>query len=239
MGALQLLALSIAPGLAICIYIYWQDRFEKEPLKLLFTSFFLGIISVIPTLLLSTVAEWLGSNPGSESLLISLMSCILGIGLVEEYCKYIFVRYDAYKKNAFNEPYDGITYSVMVSMGFATLENILYVFGAESESGNGGLIGIMRMFTSVPAHASFAVIVGYHLGLAKYDNRKNHGLTGLAVASVLHGLYDFFLFNSHIPGMVLGALVSLYFGIRYSLKAIRLHQSASPYYGSNPPSAGI
>ena len=124
---MKLALLTLAPSIAICIFIYWQDKFEKEPRRLLLTSFLLGMLSVIPTLLLSAVGQSLGFEPFSNDIVWSLISCIIGIGLVEEYCKFFFVRFHAYQKPAFNEPFDGITYSVMVAMGFATVENIMYV----------------------------------------------------------------------------------------------------------------
>lgn len=165
----------------------------------------------------------------STNLIWSLASCVLGIGLVEEYSKYFFVRYYAYKKPAFNEPFDGITYCVIVSMGFATIENFMYVF----QHGFG--TAVLRMFLSVPAHAVFGVIMGYHLGLQKHYGKKHAGAYGLMLAAGLHGLFDFFLFQSYIPGMFLGALASFYFGVRYSLRAIKMHNDLSPFNGKNAP----
>jgi len=107
----------------------------------------------------------------------------------------------------------------------------MYVFNNE----NGFQVAIMRMFLTVPAHAVFGVIMGYYLGLQKHYNKKFAGLYGLMLASVLHGLFDFFLFNAHYPGMVLGALGSFYFGVRYSLRAIRMHSEDSPFNGKNYP----
>lgn len=224
--SLYLLALAIAPGIAICFYIYFKDKYEKEPIKLLVTSFVLGIISVIPTLFLS----WLGSalfsfEPRSNDFLFSLISCVIGIGLVEEFSKFIFVRYYAYKKDDFNEPFDGIVYCVMVSMGFATFENILYV--AES----GAATGWLRMFTAVPMHAAFAVIMGYFMGVQKFFSKRLYAIMGLLLAAILHGVYDFVLMH---PGLDLsekgmGFLMSIVLGFYYARKAIRLHLERSPF----------
>lgn len=228
-----LAALAAAPGLAICIYIYWRDKFDPEPRRLLFKSFFLGIGSVVMTLLSSLILlPVFGFDGGSSSLIWSLVSCVVGIGLVEEYSKYFFVRYFAYKDPAFNEPFDGITYCVIVSMGFATIENFMYVFNEE----NGFQVAILRMFLSVPAHAVFGVIMGYHLGLQKHYHKRFAGLYGLLLAAGLHGLFDFFLYNAHYPGMILGALASFIFGVRYSLRAIRMHSEDSPFNGRNTTS---
>ena len=131
-----------------------------------------------------------------------------------------------YTHKAFDEPYDGITYSVMVSMGFATLENILYV-------AEGGMsTAIMRMFLAVPAHAAFAVIMGYYVGLAKFNPSKRniYLIFGVIGASALHGAYDFALMQQSIPYLqFIGAVVSLLIGVRLSFNAIKLHQQNSPF----------
>ena len=223
---LSLLALAIAPGIAICLYIYFKDKHEKEPIKLLVISFILGILSVIPALILSLIgSEIIGFVPESRSYLFSLVSCVVGIGLVEEFSKFIFVRYYTYKKDDFNEPFDGIVYCVMVSMGFATLENILYVYQG------GATVALARMFTAVPMHAIFAIIMGYYMGIQKFYGKKNYALMGLAYAALLHGVYDFVLFNEDIPGglQILGFLACIVFGIRVARKSIKIHQDNSPF----------
>ena len=90
---------------------------------------------------------------------------------------------------------------------------------------------VIRMFTAVPAHATFGIIMGYYAGLAKFKPQQEVGclFTGLIYAALLHGAYDFFLTQNFIPGMTFGAIVSLFLGIRFSRKAIRLHQDVSPF----------
>lgn len=146
------------------------------------------------------------------------------VALVEEFSKFIFVRGILYRNPNFNEPFDGIVYSVMVGMGFATFENILYV------SDGGIATAVLRMFTAVPAHASFAVLMGYYLGKAKFEHRKGFmAIYGLLAATFFHGAYDYCWFIAFVPGIWLGALVSLVVAIVFSRKAIRIHQAASPF----------
>jgi RsiW-degrading membrane proteinase PrsW (M82 family) len=86
------------------------------------------------------------------------------------------------------------------------------------------------MFTAVPAHAAFAVLMGFYLGKAKFEHKKSYyALHALGAATILHGAYDYFLFISFVPGIVLGALISLLIGIWLSKKAIKIHQQASPF----------
>lgn len=222
---LSLLGLAVAPGLAIAIYIYWKDKFDKEPKRLMVLGFFLGIISTILAVILEKTWTHFGFNMSNNTLMTAFYAFIV-VGFSEELSKYIFLKRYLYTHKEFDEPYDGITYAVMVSMGFATLENILYV-------ADGGLsTAIMRMFLAVPAHAAFAVIMGYYVGLAKFnpEKRTQYLLTGLLGATALHGAYDFALMQQSIPYLqLIGAVVSLLIGIRLSQKAIKIHQQNSPF----------
>ncbi|MBX2897467.1 MAG: PrsW family intramembrane metalloprotease [Cyclobacteriaceae bacterium] len=223
MYGLILLAIALAPGVAIGVYIYLKDQHEREPVGLLMRAFLFGILSVVVTLFISELIG-LFVTIDESSLSEQAVHAFLIVALVEEFSKFIFVRGILYKNSHFNEPFDGIVYSVMVSMGFATLENVLYAF-------NGGMgTAIMRMFTAVPAHATFAVLMGFYLGKAKFEHKKSYyAFHALGVATLFHGAYDYCLFVSWVPGIVLGALLSLVVGIWLSKKAIRIHQLASPF----------
>jgi protease PrsW len=223
-----LLALALAPGAAIALYIYLKDKHEREPLGLLLMSFFYGVLSIFVTLLVSWPLEILTINKEDAAELFA--DAFFKVALVEEFSKFIFIRFILFRNKNFNEPFDGIVYAVMVGMGFATLENIVYVYQY------GMATGIMRMFTAVPAHACFAVLMGYFIGLAKFNPKKNLYFTLLALiaATVFHGLYDYFLFITFVPGIWIGAAISLIVAIILSRKAIRIHQAASPFIVTPP-----
>ncbi|MCB0487706.1 MAG: PrsW family intramembrane metalloprotease [Cyclobacteriaceae bacterium] len=223
MGVLILLAIALAPGLAIMVYIYLHDKHEKEPIGLLVRSFFFGFGSVIITLVISTIiGTFITINESDVS--EQAVHAFIIVALVEEFSKFVFVRGILYRNKNFNEPFDGIVYAVMVSMGFATLENVLYAF----EGGVG--VAIFRMFTAVPAHATFAVLMGFYLGKAKHEHKKGYyALHALGIATLFHGAYDYFLFISFVPGIWLGAFISLVVAIYLSRKAIKAHQDASPF----------
>ena len=89
---------------------------------------------------------------------------------------------------------------------------------------------LLRAFTAVPAHATFGVLMGYYMGKAKFsNNRLVLNLTGLLLATIFHGAYDFFLFINFIPGISIGAFISLIIGILLSRKAIKRHQEDSNF----------
>ncbi|MDZ4715022.1 MAG: PrsW family glutamic-type intramembrane protease [Cytophagales bacterium] len=223
MDILSLLAISSAPGACIVVYIYLKDKHEKEPVGLLIKSFIYGILSVLVTFVLSAPLQMFVPTD-EENLSQQAVHAFILVALVEEFSKFIFVRGILYNNPHFNEPFDGIVYSVMVGMGFATFENILYV------SEGGMEVAVLRMFTAVPAHATFAVLMGYFLGKAKFEHKRGFmAVFGLIAATFFHGAYDYFWFLSFIPGIWLGAIVSLGVGIWLSRKAIAIHQNASPF----------
>lgn len=223
MGILALLAIAVAPGAAIALFIYLKDKHEREPVRLLVKSFFFGTLSVFIAVIIGYGLEFF-IPIDEKNLTEQAIHAFFIVALVEEFSKFIFVWGILYRDKNFNEPFDGIVYSVMVGMGFATLENIMYVY----DSGLG--TAILRMFTAVPAHATFAILMGYYLGKAKFEQGKQYlAFYGLAVAALFHGCYDYCLFVSFVPGLWLGALVSLVVGIIFSRRAIAIHQHASPF----------
>ncbi len=221
----NLVLFAIAPVLIIILYIYIQDKYEKEPPGLLIVSFLMGaVLSIIITTILYLITGRLIPLVDKYSVWQQFIQAFFMVGLSEEFSKYVIVRYFAQPKKAFNEPYDGIVYAVMVSMGFAATENILYVLEGGYQT------AILRAFTAVPAHATFGILMGYYMGKAKFSkNRVKLNLCGLLLAVGFHGAYDFFLFINFIPGISTGAFVSLILAIILSRKAIKKHQDNSSF----------
>lgn len=223
MEALILLGIATAPCVAIGLYIYLKDKHEREPIGLLLRAYFYGALAIGVTYLISKAINRV-ITIDEKDLTEQAIHAFLIVALVEEASKFLFVRGLLYHNVNFNEPFDGIVYSVMVGMGFATFENVLYVLN------DGFGVGIMRMFTAVPAHACFAVLMGFYLGKAKFDHKKgNYGLYALGVATLFHGAYDYCLFVSWMPGIWIGTIVALIVAIVLSRKAIEIHQIASPF----------
>lgn len=224
MNILFLLAIATAPGVAIGLYIYLKDKHEREPIGLLIKAFMYGMLSTLLTFIISIpISSMIPID--EQDIGEQAIHAFLLVALIEEFSKFVFLRGVLYRNKNFNEPFDGIVYSVMVGMGFATLENILYV----SDGGVG--TAILRMFTAVPAHASFAILMGYFLGKAKFERKKGYyAIYALGVATLFHGSYDYFLFIAYVPGIWLGAVASLILGIYLSRKAIKIHQDESPFH---------
>lgn len=147
---MNLVVLAVAPVFTIILYVYFQDLYEKEPKRLLFLSFIFGaILSIFIVFVLYLFTGRLIPITDKFSFWQQFIQAFFVVALAEEFSKYVIVKYYAQPKKAFNEPYDGIIYAVIVSMGFACTENILYVLEAGYET------AILRAFTAVPAHATF------------------------------------------------------------------------------------
>ncbi|MFC5195851.1 PrsW family intramembrane metalloprotease [Bizionia hallyeonensis] len=221
---MNLFLVAIAPVCIIILYIYLKDKYEKEPKLLLFYSFLFGaFVSVILTTILYILFDYYFFLD-KASVLHMFIRAFFVVGLTEEFSKYIIVRYYAQPKDAFNEPFDGIVYAVMVSMGFAATENIMYVLEGGFEA------AFLRAFTAIPAHATFGILMGYYMGKAKFSkNKRLLNIFGLMLAIIFHGAYDFFLFIDFIPGIWVGAFVSLFIGLVLSRNAIKRHQNNSHF----------
>jgi RsiW-degrading membrane proteinase PrsW (M82 family) len=228
-----LLALAIAPGLAIVMFIYERDKLDREPFHLLIKTFFLGILSIFPAILIEFGVQQLGFVPAKDEVAMTGVYAIM-VGFIEEICKYSVLVWFAYPRKEFDEPFDGITYAVMIAMGFATFENISYVVDHGVRRGfmEGMNIGLWRMISAVPAHASFAILMGYYVGMAKFKHQGKVSplkLAGLFTAVGFHAAYDFCLLMANYRLMFIGAFLSLFIGIGLSLRAIQLHNRNSPF----------
>jgi RsiW-degrading membrane proteinase PrsW (M82 family) len=225
-----LAALAIAPGIAVCLFIYSLNKYGKEHIGYLLMSFVLGMAATLPALLVQMLAVDVRNEPSLHSILSYAWYAFVIVAFSEEGSKYLVLRFFAYPRTSFREPFDGILYSVMIGMGFATVENIEYVsqFGLET--------GVSRFFLAIPAHASFAVLMGYQVGWAKFDKKRARWLMwkGLLIAVLFHGSFDFFLFlqqnraaTEHFSTGVLsfGAFASFYIAVRMAMRALRMHRA--------------
>lgn len=220
-----LLLSALAPVAAVIVYIYVKDKYEKESKRYLALAFILGaVVSIIITTILYMFFDLFLPLPNDYSIWQQFVKAFFVVGFIEEFSKYIMVRGFLQPRTVFNEPYDGIIYAVMVSMGFAAVENIMYVIQGGME------VALLRAFTAIPAHATFGIIMGYYMGKAKFSkNKYKWNLVGLFTAVLFHGAYDFFLFIGFIPGISLGAFVSLIVGVILSKRAIKAHQEISHF----------
>lgn len=239
-----LFIIAILPVVLLGLYINSKDN-EKEPKSLLVGLFISGILSCILVLLISVlmgkIFPFFDRDINKFDYLELLLYTFVGISLVEEGCKWFFTTIIGYKNKNFDEAYDIIVYATFVSLGFASIENILYVY-------NGNLItGILRALTSVPGHVCFGITMGYYLLLSKISKRNNNkklhikNLTLSIIMPVIeHGLYDFCAFSKNTILMIV-LLISLVVFFIYShnkLKTLSQITEKVKYNNKNCPICG-
>lgn len=234
---LELTALALAPVFFLFTYVYLSDKYEREPLIYLIITFFLGVLIAFPvTYVGEFLMEVTNIRPSHDSNIELFLYTFFIVAMTEEGMKFLVLRFYNYPHKEFDEPYDGIMYGVAVSLGFAAIENILYVFEAE---GDGFEIGILRMFTAVPAHAMFGVLMGFFVGKAKFlENGEGATKTimfGLFSAMFFHGVYNFLLYQE-AELLTLFAFVALAVGIILAKIAMHTHVEDSPHRFKSPNS---
>ncbi len=179
---IAVLTVGFAPIVALMSFFYLKDQFQ-EPLALIVRSFILGALLVFPIMFIqhAFTIEGIHMNVFFES--------FLQIALLEEFLKWFVFMFVMYNHQEFDDHYDGIVYAVAISLGFASVENVLYLLT------NGIEYGFSRAFFPVSSHALFGVIMGYYFGKAKIrDSSTKYNLTlAFFIPFILHGVYDFIL----------------------------------------------
>lgn len=222
-------ALSLLPCVIWLVYFYIQSRYKTPPLRLILVTFLLGALSTVPALALNLMGQNLFlAFAGNTSLSRVLMLFII-VGPVEEAVKMLMVWIYAYRQPEFDEPLDGVIYSAAAALGFAAIENIVYLLG-----NNLGLV-FLRGSLSNPGHALFSAVWGLALCRAKLvpnlaSSRIPIIVQGWLIASLLHAVFDALLVGATkyliLFAVLVGIMVALFFWVRSKLK---FHAETSPH----------
>src|SRR5690606_16706210 len=219
-----LLTVAIAPSLALFSYLYLRDQFASEPSKLLFQSFLYGAILTFPILFVQYVFDTEGvfTSGFAQNVIFS--------SVIEEFFKWLVLLIAVYRHVDFEDPYDGILYGASVSLGFATVENILYLleFGLQT--------AFLRAFLPVSSHALFGVVMGYYFGKAKFSksSQRRRWLGWAFLSSViLHMAYNtsLYVYDNIMYGAIPFMLFLWWFGLKKVKQAHLL--SLSHYHDRN------
>ncbi len=224
---LLIFTLCIVPSLILMWYIYTKDKIEKEPLYLLMILFIGGIISAIISSSISITLKmyfpFLNYQYTNMTIIQILIKSFIIIATIEETSKWIINFICTWKNKNFNHIFDPIVYSVFISLGFATFENVLYGYAYSSY----GFIPILlRGIISVPCHAAFGVFMGYYLGIAKNsqvsfknDKKIKYIIFSLIIPILLHFIYDILLIN---PNKISYIIFIIYVVVLYITSYIKI-----------------
>lgn len=194
-----LFTVSVLPVIILARYVYNRDR-NKETPKMLTKLFLGGILSVILvtviTLVLHMIIPIFLVDEANQNLIELIFQAFIAVALIEEWSKWIVLYKMSFNNYEYDETYDMIVYAVFVSLGFAFLENLLYVYSS------GVATGFLRGILSIPGHAFFGVFMGYYLNLAKMssikqdeESKNKYLLYSIVIPVLLHGVYDYCLFT--------------------------------------------
>lgn len=186
---------AVLPVIVLLYYIYHKDKAQPEPTNMLLKGFGLGMLSVFASLLLSLPLGAMGVygfdevSAWDEAIRISFFGAAIPEELAKLFMLWLLLRKNPY----FDEHVDGIVYAVAVSMGFAALENVGYLF---SNYESWWTVGTVRALISVPAHYAFAVFMGYYYSMFHFtrSDKTYYGIMTIAIPVLFHGLFDSLLF---------------------------------------------
>ena len=177
-------ASAVIPSILLVWYFRASDE-NPEPGRVLWWTFFLGVLTVIPVLVYCAPLSPFVKGYADPAVRGTLSALLLA-ALPEEFFKFLVVTGYAARHKEFDEPMDGIVYGAVASLGFATLENILYV-------SSGGLgVAVLRALTAVPGHAAMGAIMGYYVARARFglEDRSSAMAKAYFIPVVLHAVYD-------------------------------------------------
>ena len=202
--SLILLGIAILPVIILMIFIYRQDKYQKEPIKSLIKAFIGGMLSIpIDIIIVTGIDAALKGTAISNTV---FFSAFLEAGIPEELSKFLIFMIFIWNDKNFDEYFDGIVYATFIGLGFACVENIEYVFSYGFQT------GVVRALLSVPGHFLFGVVMGYFLSLAKFhpEKRGSYMISGLLLAMLAHGLFDWLLMVASVLPLV-GGIIYLVF----------------------------
>ncbi len=208
---MKVLLLTILPSIAIICFFVFSDKF-KEPSIQIIKVFIYGIIITIPAFYINTYLDIFYEK--NTNLNEALKGSFFSAGPVEEGLKLMVLYFFVYKMKDFNEPMDGIVYGVTSSLGFATLENIYYVYLLADYFNSSSIeLAIIRSLSAVPAHAAFGILMGYFF--MRYAYIKNEGNLALAflVPAFLHSCYNYFVIYNFFISLII-VIFSWIFGLK-------------------------
>ena len=209
-------AAAILPGVFLLLYIYKLDTVEKEPPSLIWKLLLGGLGAAVCALILeeifNTVSSKFVQQSNADDTSIQAVVDALFVAVIEESSKFVFLKKISWKHPAFNCRFDGMVYAISVSLGFAILENVLYVFFY------GGLsVALSRALLSIPAHMCFGAYMGIYYGRAKVCQHADDAsgtewnlVAALLTAMVFHMIYDATLMVNTGFSIALFALVVLF-----------------------------
>jgi RsiW-degrading membrane proteinase PrsW (M82 family) len=218
---LKYLSFVLPPFIALLVFLYLKYKFTSFSFSLLLSAFLWGMFSIVLVIIVQIAATFMGLDKLTNIRRVLFYALVVS-AFFAELGKYIFLKGMVYPKNEFKTPVDGIIFSVMIAMGFATMNNILYFINIPHLS-----VSVPNALTAGPANAIFGVIMGFFIGLGKLRKVKFiDSLTGFSAAIFFHGLYSFCLLTKDYKLLLAFFIGSVIIAISLCFAALRIHEDA-------------
>ena len=214
--------LAILPSALLAARVLAYDRIEHEPVGLLIKIFIAGALSCIPAAIIETLGEMGIASVTDNRGLMAVLTYLLLVPIAEEGVKFAALNRVHHNPN-FNYTFDGIVYGVMAALGFATLENVLYVLDNMSIE-----VALMRGVLSVPLHCTCGVFMGYYYGVARGQEvrgvpseARRARKMAMLIPCIIHGVYDYSL-ATESASMLVGGLIFTVFVFWMGARQVRV-----------------
>ena len=235
MQTIIILLTALLPIAVLGFYIYRKDKKSPEPIGQLLKALLFGVLSIPLALCMARALGLLGAYPAEVTDVVgAIKTAFFAAAIPEEVAKFVLLWLLLRKNRYFDEKMDGIVYAVCVSLGFAAVENILYLF---SNAEDFVVVGVSRAIFAVPGHFCDGILMGYYYSLARFYPKmqsKNRAL--ILIAPILaHGAYDALLFVSN-QAPAIGGLLTIAFLVlcvklwKYCAKRIKEHLQRDNIY---------
>ena len=228
-----LIIFGLVPSL-IWLLIFLRKDAHPESNGMILKVFFWGALATIPTLFVEVGIEEHSETLGIflSPFLITILKTFIGVAFIEEIFKYLVVKGKALKDQEFDEPTDVMLYMIIAGLGFAGLENILALFPFANSLSAALEINIFRFLGAIFLHALCSATIGYFLALSFYERKKTTQirlfLTGVFLATFLHGLFNFSIMNIEgIFKIAIPAIILIYLGAFVFSRFRKLKKMAS------------
>lgn len=198
------------PGL-IWLLHYLRKDVNPEPKRMILKVFFFGMLITLPAVFSEIAIADLTKKISFFPFLVFIFNIFLGVALVEELLKFLVVKKAVLKSPEFDEPVDAMIYMIVSGLGFATAENILVLFLLRSGFNQMFEISLLRFLGATFLHALASAIIGFFIGLTFFDktHRRKLILTGMVLAVMLHGLYNFSIMSSGLIYKIFGIIIKV------------------------------
>ncbi len=199
-----MMLLGILPGL-VWILFYLQEDPHPEPKHLILLSFVVGGLMAVPVFVIQLLTKDLLDFLNIRNVIV----LIIVLALIEEFFKFTAAFWVTNKNSEFNEPIDAMIYLITAALGFATIENILFIGHALKTVSltTAFSTAALRFIGATLLHALASGLMGYYwaIGIIKKSLLKNI-IYGLFLAGLIHSVFNYLISEFQSANFILPSL---------------------------------